>query len=188
MLKKTIKFQDLDGNYVEEDFYFYLSPGALIELELGREGGLSDHLRKIIGVDEEGNQIGKPKGGEIIAAFKEILRNACGRRSPDGRRFEQNEEIWLSFLQSDAYSVLIMELCTDAEASAEFIKSIMPKKLADKMSDAKTLSVVPDSSSSNEIDTRPLYERENRRATPEEFKTMSPEEQRKAYAFQPYTP
>lgn len=117
MLKKTITYKDLEGNDVVEDFYFNLSKAELAEMELSQEGGLSAYLQKIVKTKNS---------GEVILTFKKILLTAVGRRSEDGRRFVKTDEIRDDFLHSDAYSELFMELVTDSEKSAEFIKGIVP--------------------------------------------------------------
>ena len=40
MLKKTIQFQDFNGNSRTEDFYFNLTQAEVTELELSVDGGL----------------------------------------------------------------------------------------------------------------------------------------------------
>lgn len=124
MLKKTITYKDLDGNDVTEEFYFNLTVAELAEMELHEEAGLSKKLGDIV------------KGGnnrEIIATFKMILETAIGRRSEDGKRFVKDQEARDNFMQTDAYSVLFMELLTNAEAAAQFIVACMPKDLSDKL-------------------------------------------------------
>lgn len=123
MLKKTITYKDLDDNDVTEDFYFNLNKAELIELELGKDGGLTGYMQAIV---KSGN------GGEIIILFKEILKSAYGKRSEDGRRFIKNDRLWDEFVQTEAYPILFMEVVTDAEKSAEFIKAIMPADLIAK--------------------------------------------------------
>ena len=123
MLKKTITFKDLDGNDVTEEFYFSLSKAELAEMELGKQGGMQQHLLKIIN---------DSNGAEIIKAFKEIIYQSVGHRSEDGRRFIKSTEISDAFMQTDAYSVLFMELVTDAQAGATFVNAVMPSDLVEK--------------------------------------------------------
>ena len=63
---------------------------------------------------------------EIIKIFKEIIIKAVGEKSADGKRFIKSKEIADGFMQTEAYSNLFMELATDADAAANFIKGIMP--------------------------------------------------------------
>lgn len=121
MFKKTIQFKDLDGVPVTEDFYFHLSKAEIAEMELAKEGGLSEFIKKMV---EDQN------GKVIIETFKEIISKSYGIRGDDGKRFIKSEEISNNFLQSDAYSELFMSLVTNADASAEFIRGIVPVDLA----------------------------------------------------------
>jgi hypothetical protein len=120
VLKKTITYEDLDGNSVTEDFYFNLSKAELAEMVLVHKGDLSEYLKRII-KDEDGTA--------IIASFKDILSKAYGKRSDDGRRFIKSPELWEEFSQTDAYSKLFMELITDAEAASAFINAVVPKNI-----------------------------------------------------------
>lgn len=117
MLKKTITFEDLDGNKITEDFYFNLSKAELIELELSTKDGLMETLKSIVAEQD---------GAKIIEYFKKIILMAYGKRSDDGRRFIKSEELRTEFSQTDAYSVLFMEFATDAKAAATFVQGIMP--------------------------------------------------------------
>ena len=117
MLKKKIKYTDYNGVERAEDFYFHLSKAELMEMEMGTVGGLAEMIQKIIDTDN---------APEIIKTFKEIIIKAVGEKSADGKRFIKSKEIADGFMQTEAYSNLFMELATDADAAANFIKGIMP--------------------------------------------------------------
>lgn len=123
MLKKTIKYQDLDGKDLVEDFYFNLSKAEIAEMELSQKGGLTAYLTELVSSQD---------GAAIMAAFKDILRRSYGRRSDDGKRFMKKPEYFEEFLETDAYSVLFMQLVTDAETSAAFINGIVPADLVEQ--------------------------------------------------------
>lgn len=118
MLKKTIEYVDYDGNKRTEDFYFNLTKAELAEMELSVEGGL---VKKIEGI------VKAQDGGKIISLFQEIIKKAYGVKSPDGKRFMKSEEIFNEFAQTEAYSILFMEIATDADAGAAFVNGIIPK-------------------------------------------------------------
>lgn len=125
MLAKTIAFQDLDGNPITETFYFNLSKPEIAKLEFSRDDGqLSDYLKHI---SQSTN------AAEILGTFEMFIRVSIGQRSDDGRRFIKSDEIAESFIQSDAYSELFMELVSNPEQMAEFFKSIFPADMAEKM-------------------------------------------------------
>lgn len=123
MLKKTITYEDYDGNTRTEDFYFNLSKAELIEIEASVPGGVAAKLEKI----------SKDKNGtEIIKTFKDIILKSYGVKSEDGKRFIKSEEISKAFEETEAYSELFYELAIDADKAAAFINGIMPKKLIDE--------------------------------------------------------
>lgn len=121
MIKKTIKYEDFNGNTVEEDFYFHISKADLLEMEVGVEGGLSELLKKVAASEN-------PK--EILAHYKEIVLSSVGRKSEDGKRFVKTQEIRDEFAQSEAYSELLIELATDAEASAAWVRGVLPGNIS----------------------------------------------------------
>jgi len=123
VLKKTITYEDFNGETVNEDFFFHLSKAELVELEMSHQGGLAESLQKII-ADEDGKS--------IIAEFKNIILSAYGKRSEDGKRFVKNATIREEFESSEAYSALFMELVTDADAAVEFINGIVPGNLGEE--------------------------------------------------------
>lgn len=121
MLKKSITFENLDGDEVTEVFYFHLSQAELVKMKLSHGGDLEAYFRKIL---QEQN------AEAILEAFDEIILSTVGRRSPDGKRFEKdNGRIAQEFKETDAYSVLFTELLSaDGRALQEFFTSVIPNK------------------------------------------------------------
>jgi hypothetical protein len=117
MLKKTITYEDYDGNKRTEDFYFNLSKAEIMEMELSVSGGMTQMLNRIIAEQDS---------EKIIKTFKEIILKAYGEKSPDGKRFIKSEELSTAFSQTEAFSQLFMELATDADAAAKFVNGIIP--------------------------------------------------------------
>jgi hypothetical protein len=120
MLKKTITYEDFNGDMVTEDHHFHLSKADLVELEMSRPGGLSAYLQNIVNSED---------GVMIMKEFKELLLKSYGIRTPDGKRFLKNDEIRDGFASSEAYSAVFMELIMDAEAASAFVNGIVPSSL-----------------------------------------------------------
>ena len=120
MLKKTIKYTDYDGNEREEDFYFNLSKAEVTEMELSKEGGMSEYIKKISAAQN---------APELIKLFKEIITKSYGEKSLDGKRFIKNKEITEAFTQTEAYSELFVELASNADEAVKFVNGIMPKNM-----------------------------------------------------------
>ena len=118
MLKRDITYEDFDGESVTETFYFNLTKTELIELEVEHQEGLEATLRRIIRTKNN---------KQLIAEFKKLVLMAYGIRSEDGKRFIKNDELREEFAQTAAYDSLFMELATNDDSAATFIKGIVPK-------------------------------------------------------------
>lgn len=118
MLKKTISYVDYNDEERTEDFYFNLTSAELSEMELSTDGGLGEHIRKIVAAKDT---------PAIIKVFKDLILKSYGEKSADGRRFIKSEELSTAFSQTEAYSQLFMELATDEGAAAAFVNGIIPK-------------------------------------------------------------
>lgn len=121
MLKKHIKYTDYNDVEREEDFYFNLTQAEVTEMELSTTGGMAEMIQKIVAAQD---------GPAIIKIFKDMVLKAYGVKSADGRQFIKNDEVRNAFAQTEAYSIIFMELATDAEKAAEFVNGIMPKEKA----------------------------------------------------------
>jgi hypothetical protein len=126
MLKKTLTYTDFNGKEVTEDFYFNLTKAEIAEMEVNAStldsngnvnGGMEAMLNDVV---ESGS------GKRIIEVFKEIVKRSIGRKSEDGKYFFKDVFIWHEFEASPAYSDFFVELLTDPDAAAEFIKGVMP--------------------------------------------------------------
>lgn len=117
MLKKTITYTDYNNVTHTETYLFNLSKAECMEMEMSTSGGLTEMINKIIETQDV---------PAIIKIFKDLILKAYGVKSPDGKRFIKSEELSTAFAQTEAYSVLFMELATNAEEAAAFVNGIMP--------------------------------------------------------------
>jgi hypothetical protein len=120
MIKQTITFDDLDGNKVTEDFYFHFSKIELAEMSMSIPGGMKSYLEQIVNAQE---------GGQIIAAFRDIIAKSVGRRGADNRQFEKSTAISDAFMQSNAFEEFFFSLISDEGKAAEFVNGLMPASL-----------------------------------------------------------
>lgn len=120
MLKKIITYTDYNGIERTEPFYFNLSKAELMEMELGVTGGMTEMLDKIIAAKD---------APSLMKTFKEMIMKAYGVKSDDGKRLIKSEELSIAFTQTEAYSVLFMELITDDKAAADFVNGIIPNEI-----------------------------------------------------------
>ena len=88
MLKKTITYTDYNGNERTEDFFFHLTKAEIMEMEMSTTGGLAEMIQKIVATQDT---------PAIIKIFKELVLNAYGEKSPDGKRFIKSKELSTAF-------------------------------------------------------------------------------------------
>ena len=119
MIKITKTYTDYNGLERTEDFYFNLSEAEVMEYEMSTAGGLVEMIKNIVAAQD---------APAIIKIFKELVLKSYGIKSADGRRMEKSEEISTAFSQTEAYSMIFMELATDTEKAAEFVNGIIPNK------------------------------------------------------------
>lgn len=125
MLKKTINYTDYNGVERKGDFYFNLSKAEIMEMQFSYANGLEAALQKIIDTKDQ---------VKLAAMFKELILKAYGEKSDDGNRFVKVDRdgylLANDFAQTEAYSILYMELATDEKAAAAFVNGIIPADLA----------------------------------------------------------
>jgi len=120
MIKWPITFTDYDGNEIKEDFYFNLNKAELVEMQFNVNGAYSSFIERI------SNERDLKALGE---EFKKIILNSYGKKSDDGRLFRKSQQMRDDFEQSEAYATLYMELLSDSDKAAKFVKGILPKDL-----------------------------------------------------------
>lgn len=129
MLKKNIKYTDYNGVERDENFYFNLTEAEIMEMEMSTNGGLTEMIRMIVESQDSPS---------IVKVFKDIILKSYGEKSLDGKRFVKSEELSRAFSHTEAYSILFMELCTDADAAAKFMNGVVPRDVARKMEEGGT--------------------------------------------------
>ena len=137
MLKKTITFTDYDGVERTEDFYFNLTKAEIMEMEMSTAGGLAEMIQKIVSAQD---------APSLIAMFKELILKAYGEKSLDGKRFIKSKELSDAFSQTEAYSILFMELATDATEASNFVNGIIPADISKEVAKSNAnINALPNS-------------------------------------------
>lgn len=123
MIKKTITYDDLDGNKKSEDFWFQITQAEFLKKAM-TEGGEAylDKLRGLANLDES-DMVGK--GKEIMSTFETLLGDGVGRR--EGDLFIKNDEIKNRFMYSGAYDAFFMELIQSPDSGAIFMRNMLPR-------------------------------------------------------------
>jgi hypothetical protein len=121
MFVKEITYTDFNGNERKEKFYFNLTRAEVAKLEMSTTGGLAEQIQRIIDAQDQPS---------LIQVFEDIIQKSYGVKTPDGRGFLKRPEDLESFMATEAYSILFMELATDDKAGAEFINGIVPANMS----------------------------------------------------------
>ena len=124
MLKKTIKYTDYNGVERNEDFYFNLTKAEIMEMQMGTTGGFADYIAALVKTQNM---------PEIVRIFKDIVLKSYGEKSQDGKRFIKTDDnghsLAKAFSETEAFSILYMELATDSKEAAKFINGIVPQDM-----------------------------------------------------------
>lgn len=120
MINKTITYTDYNGNSRTETFYFHFTQAEIMEMQLSVEGGFNARIQKIIDAKDQPS---------IIKLVKDFVLDAFGVKSDDGRRFMKSEELRRAFEENPAYSIIFMELATNADAAAKFVNGVTPSDM-----------------------------------------------------------
>lgn len=101
MLKKTITYQDFNGEEITEDFHFHISTPEMTKMTIKWGGDIESYVNKLAKTeDAEG----------MIAFIENLVLSAYGVKSEDGKRFKKSKEIREDFEFSQAYAELFEEL------------------------------------------------------------------------------
>lgn len=121
MIKKTITFEDFDGNTRTEDHWFHLTEAELSELELENYGGFNGLIRRMIETTDT---------PELTKLFKQLVLKSYGVKSADGGAFvKRGGELAKEFVDTAAFNALWTELIADPDKLNAFFVGILPKKL-----------------------------------------------------------
>ncbi len=169
MLRKTIKYVDLNDQPHEEDFYFHLSKDQIIEMMVSKKGGLDEWLKTMMASQEY---------AEVYAAFKNIIAASYGIRPEGTNDFEHDEAATKKFMSppSPALDALLTELMTDEKAALEFIAAVVPRDLSAAVREGKTIA--REAKLSEEPEEKPWAHRE---PTARELREMSREDLMEVY-------
>lgn len=120
MYVKEIEYTDFNGVARKEKFYFNLTKAEILDMELGKTGGLTEYIQKILAAQDTPS---------IMALFKTLLLKSYGVKSDDGRRFIKNDQVREDFEQTQAFSDLYMLLALDDAEASKFINAIVPEDM-----------------------------------------------------------
>jgi len=121
MIKKDISVTDLDGNPRIKTYYFSIPPTEMFRMD-SEMGGLERAMNQIMREQDV---------AKIIEVLEQLIRKSVGIRKDD--EFYRSEEVTEQFMNSEAFSSLLIEFLTDPKTCAEWCAGILPADLAKKL-------------------------------------------------------
>lgn len=119
MYKITKTYEDFSGNEITRDFYFHIEQHEIAELYMKDDGGVTRYIKALMETKS---------GSDTISFLKKFMDAAYGVKRLDSNnemKFYKSPEILADFKASKAYSMIYLELATDAELAIAFIKGII---------------------------------------------------------------
>lgn len=130
MFKKTMKFDNLEGEEVEQTFYFNYNKKEIAELLEFKELEQKINLLQTP-VSESGlSELENTKQAYDI--FQDLILDAYGEKGADNVTFVKNEELRTYWKNHVAFVELIFEFLANPQAGAEFIENCLPAKMVAK--------------------------------------------------------
>ena len=138
MLKKTVTYRDYDSNERTETLWFNMNRFELTEFAAELPDDLFKSLSGAINM-ETVSRIANEMGSKgVIDFIKNLVLKSYGEKSDDGRRFKKSPELSEEFSQTIAFDTFMSELLSDDNAAANFVNSIIPADMAEKLSEVKS--------------------------------------------------
>jgi len=133
MLKRNITYKTFDDppQTVTETFYFNLSEMDVVQMEMYKEEGMENFLRRIVETTDK---------RKLWDQFKEIILTSYGERSSDMKSFIKTPDIRQRFENSNAFNVLFVELMQDQKQLEQFIIAIMPEAVIEEAQKSNDLN------------------------------------------------
>lgn len=142
MLKKTITFENYDGQVETVDAYFNLGKAECVDLNLEYEeqGGLIGYLKKIITEKEDGQIRQKP----AVDFIKLMIDRSYGIRPKDNTAAfikvdDDGKRLINRFKQTAAYDAFVYALLSGEESLDEFAAAVLPQMNDEQKAEAEKL-------------------------------------------------
>lgn len=143
MFKKTMKFDDLDGNEVTQTFYFNYKKKEVAELlEFGAVQQFAEPGKKYMPLEEMMEKLTTPREEQGLSQqennqqayniFQALILDAFGKKGEDNVTFEKSWELRRYFESHVAFDDMIFEFLGNEKLAAEFVESCLPPRLVAK--------------------------------------------------------
>lgn len=123
MIKKTITFEDYNGDERTKDFYFHMNQVEFSKLNGEVPGGIEKRMQKVIeDRDEDG----------LLRIIDLLVSRGYGEFNDEDeftKISRSGRPLFEKFVNTDAYDQLIIELIQNETNIVEFLRGMMPKKV-----------------------------------------------------------
>lgn len=164
MIKKTLTYENYNGETVTRDFYFHLTKVDMTEISL--EGRLEDIIKRAAANGDK---------AAIFREFKRLIFMSVGVRTGENQEDFIKPEIFReTFMSSPAFDVLIEELFTSEDQGAKFIAGLLPKDMQEAA--LKEIEKAPTTVTVDPFKEQPVWIQEDRDPTEAEVRSMTREQ------------
>ena len=140
MFKKTMKFDNLDGEEVQQTFYFNFNKKEIIELmQFGRIQSHTDVTREAIPLEEAMKKLNTSveesglseieNSRQAYNIFQDLLLDAYGVKGEDNVSFNKTPELRHYWSTHVAFPELVFEFLENPALAAEFVEKCLPPRL-----------------------------------------------------------
>lgn len=124
MIKKTITFEDFDGEKKTKDFYFHMNQVEFSKLNGEVPGGIEHRIQEIIADKDE---------DAMLRLIDMLVSRSYGERDSEDGGFTKigrnGRPLYEKFVNTSAYDNLIIELIQSENAIVKFLTGIMPNEV-----------------------------------------------------------
>lgn len=126
MIKKTITYEDFEGNKKTKDFYFHMNQVEFAKLNGEIPGGLEKRIQEIINDQDQ---------DAMLRMIDLLVSRSYGERDEDGftKIGRNGRPLYERFVNTSAYDKLIIELITQENNITAFLRGIMPNEIQTKL-------------------------------------------------------
>jgi hypothetical protein len=126
MIKKTITYEDFEGNKKTRDFYFHMNQVEFAKLNGEIPGGLEKRIQEIIADQDQ---------DAMLRMIDLLVSRSYGERDEDGftKIGRNGRPLYEKFVNTSAYDNLIIELISGEKNIVGFLSGIMPKEIQAKL-------------------------------------------------------
>lgn len=127
MFKKTMKFDDLDGNEVTQTFYFNYNKKEIAELLEFKQ--LEEKMKLLKTPVEESGLSQVENNQQAYDIFQDLILDAYGEKGTDNVTFVKNDELREYWRSHVAFVELIFEFLENPLLAAQFFENCLPAKV-----------------------------------------------------------